>query len=258
VERLAIRGTELAVRQSGAGERDLVFVHGFQHDHAAWQPLVERLQDRYRCTAFDLAGCGSSGGVASGQRCSIDEYARDLVAVCDELGLAEPVVVGHSLGGGIAMRAALDEPERFGGLVLVAPASTSGFDFLPDEAAFQALAHPTPEQRLALARAAFRRPPGEDYVARLLEVVEAATDEHVEGAAVAMRDFSPELAPLATPALLVCGDRDKHVPLRNHLATHRAIPRCGLQVYFDVGHAPHAEVPDACAADVDHFLRGLK
>jgi sigma-B regulation protein RsbQ len=47
------------------------------------------------------------------------------------------------------------------------------------------------------------------------------------------------------------------VPLRYHLATQQAIPRCGLQVYFDVGHVPFAETPEACAADVGRFLAAV-
>ena len=152
--------------------------------------------------------------------------------------------------------AALTHPNRFRGAVLVAPASTSGLDFLPDEAAFEALAHPTPDQQRALARAAFRSPPADDDFAALMDVIARATPQHIEGAARAMRDFTrqADLPRLAIPTLLVCGDRDRHVPLANHLATQQGIPRCGLQVYFDVGHVPFAEVPDRFAADVTRFL----
>jgi len=251
----------VAVRQYGSGGRDLVFVHGFQNDHTGWRPLVERLDaDRYRCTVFDLPGCGASGRPGGWRRCTIDEYGADLAALCEALGLARPVVLGHSLGAAVALSAELARPGRFAGLVLLAPASTSGLDFLPDEAAFEALARPTPQQRGALARAAFRRPVSEEYVRELMTVVESASPEHVEGAARSMRAFScqPALGALEVPALLVCGDRDRHVPLRNHLATHRAIPRCGLQVYYDVGHVPFVETANACAADVGRFLTAVR
>lgn len=260
MRRHAIRDAELAVRQAGRGDRDLVLVHGFQQDHTAWRPLTDRLDhDRYRITSFDLLGCGASAGAQRWQRCTIEEYGADLAALCDELDLHRPVVIGHSLGGAIALDAALATPDRFAGAVLVAPASTTGFDFLPDEASFDALAHPTREQRRELARAAFRRPPPENYLRELQEVVEKATPEHVEGAARSMRTFTRqrELAALDVPALLICGDRDRHVPLRNHLATQRAIPRCGLQVYHDTGHAPFVETPEAFATDVERFLATL-
>ena len=89
-----------------------------------------------------------------------------------------------------------------------------------------------------------------------MAVIEQATREHIEGAARSMRTFTcqGELGAIGVPSILICGDRDRHVPLRNHLATHQAIRRCGLQVYFDVGHVPFAEVPDRCADDVERFL----
>jgi hypothetical protein len=53
-----------------------------------------------------------------------------------------------------------------------------------------------------------------------------------------------ELRTLSVPALLMAGDRDRHVPLRNHLATWATIRRCGLHVFHQVGHVPFAEVPE--------------
>lgn len=260
MQRHTIRGADQAVSQSGSGERDLIFVHGFQNDHTAWQPLVERLdENRYRFTSFDLIGCGASAGAATWERCTIDEYAADLIALCDALDIDRPVVIGHSLGGATALRAALNNPGRFAGLVLIAPASTSGLDFVPDEATFQTLAHPTREQQRALARAAFRRPPADDEFDALMAVIERASAEHIEGAARSMRTFTcqPQLVSLDAPSILLCGDRDRHVPLRNHLATQQAIPRCSLQVYFDIGHVPFIETPDRCALDVETFLANI-
>lgn len=93
MQRQTIRDAELAVWQSGGGDRDVVFVHGFQNDHTAWRPLVQRLDgDRYRFTSFDLLGCGASGAADTWERCTIDEYGADLTALCDvlEMCLAVP------------------------------------------------------------------------------------------------------------------------------------------------------------------------
>jgi sigma-B regulation protein RsbQ len=255
-ERLRLRDAEIAVYQAGSG-RDVIAVHGFQNDHSAWDPFVQRLDlEQTRVTALDLVGCGSSSAASAWTRCTIDEYARDLIAVCEALRLDAPIAIGHSLGGAIVLDAALAAPTRFTAAVLVAPASTSGLDFLPDEHAFGALAHPPADQQRALATAAFRHPPGDDELSALLAVIARATPEHIEGAARSMRDFTrqDDLSMVAVRTLLVCGDRDRHVPLANHLATQQRIPRCGLQVYFDVGHVPFVEVPDRFAADVARFM----
>jgi sigma-B regulation protein RsbQ len=207
VRRQTVRGGELAIWQSGAGDRDLVFVHGFQNDHSAWRPLVQRLDpDRYRFTYFDLLGCGASAAAGTWLRCTIDEYAADLAALCDLLEIRKPVVIGHSLGAAIILSAALADASRFAGAVLLAPASTSGLDFLPDESSFAALAHPTREQQRALA-AAFRRPPPENEFRQLMAVIEAAPTVHIEGAARSMRAFNrqAELAAISMPCVVVCG-----------------------------------------------------
>jgi pimeloyl-ACP methyl ester carboxylesterase len=256
---VAIRDVELAVRQAGDGA-DLVLVHGFQNDHTAWDPFVERLDlTRYRVTAFDLVGCGSSSGAVTWERCTIEEYAADVVALCDALELVAPIAIGHSLGGATVLEAALTWPHRLGALVFVAPASTTGLDFLPDEATFESLVHPTPEQQRQLALAAFGRRPAASDLDALLAVIARATPEHIEGAARSMRGFvrRGRLGALAVPTLLVCGDRDRHVPLRNHLATQQAIPHCGLQVYAGIGHVPFFEVPDRFVEDVGRFLAAL-
>jgi pimeloyl-ACP methyl ester carboxylesterase len=58
VDRLAVRDAVLAVDQTGAGDTDLVLVHGFQNDRTAWDPFVARCDPaRFRITRFDLVGC---------------------------------------------------------------------------------------------------------------------------------------------------------------------------------------------------------
>jgi sigma-B regulation protein RsbQ len=259
MQRLAVRGEELSVRRDGSGPIPIVFAHGFQNDASGWQPVVDRLDlDRFTLVRFDFAGCGASSQPSSWERCTIDEYAQDLLALCDQLGLDRPIAAGHSLGGGTVVRAALARPGAFRAMVLVAPVSTSGLDFLPPEQ-FGTLSHPTREQQVELARAAFRHAPSAAEFDALLAVIALATPEHIEGAARSMRDFTvaADLDALDGPFLLVCGDRDNHVPVRNHLDTWRALRRSGLQVYFDVGHVPFHEVPDRFTEDLLRFVATL-
>lgn len=254
-----VRDAEIAVEQVGAGDQHLVLIHGFQNSRSAWMPFVDRLDtNTYRVTLYDLVGAGDSSRPPAPGRCSIAEYASDLIALCSDLGLDSPVVVGHSLGGAVALQAVLDGPDRFRALVLVAPASTSGLDFVSDDI-FETLIHPKPEDRRALAEAAFKRPPSPEGFEELMAIISRASPEHIEGSMQSMRVFDPSarLAELRVPVLLVCGDRDRHVPLRNHLATQQKIPRCRLQVYFDVGHVPFIEVADRFADDVTRFLDSL-
>lgn len=251
-------GVDIVVRHSGDGAVPVVFVHGFQNSSGAWSGVMGRLGNRINGVALDLPGCGTSGRPADWARCTVDHYARDVANVIDALGLDRPVLVGHSLGGGTILRLALDRPELARALVLVAPISTTGLDFLSAEQV-DALADPTEADALALARAAFFRPPSDEVFAIVMEAVRAASREHIQGAARSMASFvvADQLHALAVPTLLVAGDRDRHVPLRSHLATWAGIRCCGLQVFHQVGHVPFEEVPDAFDEVFLHFCAAV-
>jgi sigma-B regulation protein RsbQ len=248
-------GVRIAVTRSGDGPRHVLFVHGFQNAASTWAAAMNRLPGGFTAFAPDLPGCGASDRPESWERCTLDAYARDVASVIEACGLVRPVLVGHSFGGGIGLRVALDRPELISGLVLVAPVSTRGLDFISADQV-ERLIHPIDEERAALARAAFRRPPPADVFDQVLATVRSVSLQHREGAVRSMRDFrvERELGRLGCRTLLIAGDRDQHVPLRYHLATAMAIPRCGVQVFHDVGHVPFVEVPDAFDEVLSRFL----
>lgn len=111
----------------GAGEggpgdrRTLVLIHGIagQLQHFTYA-MLELLKDDYRVVVVDRPGCGYSS-VNSGDGASLGEQARMIDALLGELGVEHCVVVGHSLGGAVALRMALDFPDRVGALALLCP-----------------------------------------------------------------------------------------------------------------------------------------
>jgi 3-oxoadipate enol-lactonase len=109
-----IRGYRTRLVDEGRGT-PLVLVHGTPLDLSSWDPLVGALGGR-RTVRYDARGHGSAAGVPVP---GYAELAADLVAVLDRLGLAEAHLVGHSWGGQIVLRAALDHPERVSRLSVV-------------------------------------------------------------------------------------------------------------------------------------------
>ena len=104
----------------------LVFLHGWLLSRSYWTPLVERLSDDYCCLTYDLRGFGESVEDGDGEakdssfsRYSLRAYAEDLEALLDRLGLEDVWLLGHSLGGSIALWAAYLFPERIKGVVCV-------------------------------------------------------------------------------------------------------------------------------------------
>ena len=112
-------GLRLYYEQDGSGDRSIVFVHGWCCDHTFFAPQCERFKSSSTVTSFDLRGCGRSDRPNDGY--SLPDLADDLAWLCDELGIAKPVVVGHSLGGLIGVELAARHPSLPDAIVAVDP-----------------------------------------------------------------------------------------------------------------------------------------
>lgn len=119
-----VPGARLHVREFDGGDPGLpplLLVHGLagQLDHYTYA-VTDRLAGRYRMVAVDRPGSGHSVA-APGTPADLDTQAAMLAALIDALGLDRPLVVGHSLGGALALNLALNHPRKMRGLALVAP-----------------------------------------------------------------------------------------------------------------------------------------
>jgi pimeloyl-ACP methyl ester carboxylesterase len=95
----------LAYEERGTGV-PVVFIHGLTFSRHTWDPLLDRIAGRFRCVAVDLPGHGGSPGLPS----SLEEVGRQVHGLVADLGIARPVVVGHSYGGALASMYAATSP----------------------------------------------------------------------------------------------------------------------------------------------------
>jgi pimeloyl-ACP methyl ester carboxylesterase len=109
----------LYYERAGSGEPELLFVPGWCCDHTAFRPQFDRFARDHAVTAVDLRGVGRSDAPDEGY--SIPELADDIAAFCVAVGIERPVVVGHSLGGMIAVELGARRPSPASALVLVDP-----------------------------------------------------------------------------------------------------------------------------------------
>jgi len=117
--------TQVAYIDQGQGPQTLLFVHGLATYLPQWYPMVDHFKNQYRCIAIDLPGYGrSSKGPFPG---TMEYYAQVVLALIEQLNLENPILVGHSMGGQIAITAILHKPELFKQLVLLAPAGFETF-----------------------------------------------------------------------------------------------------------------------------------
>ena len=109
-------GVVLAYEERGTGAPPIVLVHGILCDRRYLAPQLEHFSQRHRTVAIDLRGHGESG--APEQKYTIDGFADDdVVWMCGELCVDLPVVVGHSLGGIVALGVAANFPALVSGIV---------------------------------------------------------------------------------------------------------------------------------------------
>ncbi|RMD47991.1 MAG: alpha/beta hydrolase [Ignavibacteria bacterium] len=122
-------GRTIAYADKGEGKETIIFLHGLGSYMPAWQKNIPVLAQHFRTIAVDLPGYGkSSKEVHSG---SMEFYADVIIELADKLNLKKITIAGHSMGGQIAMVAALKYPDRVSNLILIDPA---GFEeFTPGE-----------------------------------------------------------------------------------------------------------------------------
>src|SRR5882762_5756211 len=123
--------SDIGLRRDGAGDRAMVFMHGFLDDQYVWDPVIAELRAaEFEIVRLDLAGFGDRSEAAG--PFTFDRFAADLSAVVDAVG--KPfVLVGHSLSAPVVELVAASRPDRAMGLILVSPIPMGGAR-LPEEA----------------------------------------------------------------------------------------------------------------------------
>ncbi len=118
-------GVALAYDDAGSGYPPLVFLHGAAGNRRCWHQQVPRFSSAHRVVAVDLRGHGESD--APSERYTVRLFAEDLASTCMQLGIESPVVIGHSLGGLVALDFASAYPDHVAAAVLIdSPLLTGG------------------------------------------------------------------------------------------------------------------------------------
>jgi pimeloyl-ACP methyl ester carboxylesterase len=264
---LDTRGSRLRYLVAGEGDA-LVLVHGLGGAAANWLGLMPLLLPGRRLIVPELPGHGGSSPLPAAP--SLSPYADRLGLLLEHEGAAPAAVVGHSLGGAIAVRLAIRRPEAVSALVLAAAAGISS----TTRSAHYALTITgilKPGRKIAphrrrvarsalLKRLVFGRWGASDPPALPPELVEAFlagaarhTDTVSAAKALVRDDVRPELEHVRCPVLVLWGARDNQLPVDDGFEYARRL-RAPLRVIADCGHLLIGERPAACADAITGFL----
>ncbi|WP_370327399.1 alpha/beta fold hydrolase [Euzebya sp.] len=265
---VVIHGRQVAFRVAGdddPGTPTALLVHGITQDSGTWTPIIDRLASRTRVVAVDLPGHGGSDNPAGDH--SMGAYASTLRDLMHLLGRPSATVVGHSLGGGVALQFAYQFPEMVDRLVLV-DAGGLGPEVSPLlRAASLPLASPVIAGLARVARAAGRLPGGRgtdlDGIRQgLAGLVDPDARRAFVGTVRAtigprgQRVSATDKLYLAreVPTLLLWGADDPVIPLAHGRAAHERIAGSEIEVIEGAGHFPHLDEPDRVAARILTFV----
>jgi pimeloyl-ACP methyl ester carboxylesterase len=243
-----------------------VLVHGLLDCALGWEPYAQRTSRRL--VAIDLPGLGGSDLPT---RARLSAYADDLLEGLDQIGVERCLVVGHSLGGGVAAAMADGAPMRIGGLVLIAPV---GFGRVP---AAHALALPGVSHAVRLAmpfalgnrvaastiyRAVVANGAGPD--AELLERLQAraadcspgvwSANRAIVAAGTSERGFASRGIDYRGPVEVLWGRNDRLVPVEHAEGVRAALPQARITIRDRMGHHPQRECPDLLARFLERAL----
>ncbi len=275
-ESRVVHGHRRAFLRAGSGPV-ILLVHGIGNNAQTWSSVIGPLAEHHTVLAPDLLGHGDSDKPRGDY--SIAGYAngmRDLLSVLD---VEQVTVVGHSLGGGIALQFAYQFPERCQRIVLV----SSGGLGSELSATLRAATLPGAElvltglaQASGVLRAGLR---GVEGLGRLAGWRQARDLAQAAEALLALRDIEARRAFLRTlrssvdtrgqtvsaldrlylanaiPMLVVWGTRDPIVPISHADAVRATVPTARVEVFEGAGHWPHVDDPDRFSTVVTQFLR---
>jgi len=249
------RAAGLDYEEHGGGHPGppLVLIHGAGGSRLHWPPSLRRL-DGARTLAVDLPGHGRSPGPGEA---SVEDFSQRLRDWRRAVGLSLPVLVGHSMGGAIALAWALAEPAQVAGLVLIGSAARIRVNPVLLEEASRSETFPVAVERILSWSYASEVDPRLIELARRRLIEAGAQVLATDLAACDAFDVRHRLGEIQLPTTIVVGRQDRMTPLKLCEELRAGIVGARLEIVEAAGHMVIQEQPGAVAGSLGNFLGGL-
>jgi pimeloyl-ACP methyl ester carboxylesterase len=268
-----IHGARQAVVDEGDGDEVLLLIHGMAGSAHTWRDVLPALAKKYRVIAPDLLGHGQSSKPRTDY--SLGAFAVGLRDLLDELGVQSATVVGHSLGGGVAMQFVYQHPDYCRRLALISSGGL-GPDVgwilrllaAPGAELIMPVIAPGPVLRAGnavrswLSSAGLRSPRGAEIWNAYSSFADRDTREAFLRTLRSVVDYRGQSVSALNrlnlreglPVLAIWGDQDDIIPVDHAYAALNARPDCRLEILPGVGHFAQVEQPAAVIDLIDEFI----
>ena len=240
----------------------IVFLHGYSDSWFSFSRLLPLLSPEYHAFALTHRGHGDSD---KPQCCyTPEDFAADVDAFMEALGIEEATLVGASTGALFAQRVALSYPRRVSRLVLVGaqtPVNEANEVVLGLQEEVRALEDPVPPEFVrAFQEGTLYQPVLQEFldtvVSESLKLPARVWRDYLEGAVLSIdQDYVLELREIDVPTLMLWGDEDPLFPREEQERLAAAIPGATLKVYPETGHAVHWDRPEWVVLDLEEFMK---
>jgi pimeloyl-ACP methyl ester carboxylesterase len=239
----------------------LLMAHSFLCSGAMWAAQAEALSSSYRVVNVDLRGHGQSSAAPDGL--SLSDLAADHVAVLDTLGIERAIWVGLSIGGMIGLRAALEHPERVGGLVIAdsSGAAEPGMARLRYRAMgtgsklFGIGSFMSPILKLMFGATTHREQPElvSEWGERM-KGIDLDSIVRLMGPLFGREEVLSRLGEIKVPALVLAGDEDRAQPPARSRELADGLPNAEFVIIPEAGHLSALEQPEVVTTVIRDFL----
>ncbi|TXF89679.1 alpha/beta hydrolase [Neolewinella aurantiaca] len=255
-----------SVTVSGSGERTMLMSHGFGCGQAMFRYLVAAFSPHYRVITYDIAGMGNYP-IECFSRAShqdLNGYAKDVIGICEELGLSDVIHIGHSVSAMIAGLASIQRPDLFSQLVMIGPSAC----YINDGDYYGGFTREDIEELLEVL--------GENYISWSKSMApsimgnaeQPALGEELTASFCSMNpeiasffarvtftaDNREDLSRITTPTLILQTEEDIIAPRQVGEYIHKHISGSKFVLLDARGHCPNISAPEVTIAAIKSYL----